>query len=201
MIKKWFLAALIILCNYSILLSQPLAGSYYDFLDATKDLPVGHDKTSLIIYRPQNNGTLNDIRCFIKIEDENNNDVTYDKNFIWASYEWVTSNPDQIFNYKKTYWLSGDVAMHLRLKKGKYKISVYTPVDKQNNWTYPDAETKTFEWKSNIFEYNTENPAKVIFVLPVTNDNGFYKGEWFIDYKAPKYFKNRTIQKMESQSE
>ena len=31
--------------------AQPVPGSYYDFMDAVKDMPAGHDKTSLIIYR------------------------------------------------------------------------------------------------------------------------------------------------------
>ena len=75
------------------------------------------------------------------------------------------------------------MAMHLKLKKGRYKISLYTPTDQQYNFTYPEADTKAFQWESNVFEYNTENPTKVIFVTPTRNDNGFYNGGWIIDYK------------------
>ena len=53
----------------ALLQAQALAGSYYDFLDATKDMPAGHDKTQLIIYRPQNSEIINEIRCFLRIED------------------------------------------------------------------------------------------------------------------------------------
>ncbi len=178
--------------------AQPVPGSYYDFIDATKDMPAGHDKTSLIIYRPDNIGVLNDIRCFLRIEDETGKDITYDSSCITATYEWM-STPDIIRNYKHTYFLSGGMTMHLKLKKGRYKISLYTPIDKQNNFVYPESgeEARTalqsgvveyskpqaFQWESNIFEYNTENPTKVIFVTPTRNDNGFYNGGWIIDYK------------------
>ena len=166
----------------SALFAQPVPGSYYDFVDATKDMPAGHDKTALIIYRPDNIGVLNDIRCFLRIEDEKGKDITYDKKYITATYEWV-SIPDRANNYKKKYYLSGGMAMHLKLKKGRYKISLFTPVDQQNNFIYPQVDTKPFQWESNVFEYNTENPTKVIFVTPTRNDNGFYNGGWVIDYK------------------
>ena len=178
--RKVFFVLLIVIAP---LFAQPVPGSYYDFLDATKDLPAGHDKTSLIIYRPNNIGVLNDIRCFLRLEDEQGNDVTYSA--ATATYEWV-SIPDRINNYKKKYYLSGGMAMHLKLKKGRYKISLYTPVDQQNNFTYAEADVKPFQWESNVFEYNTENPTKVIFVSPTRNDNGFYNGGWVIDYRAGK---------------
>ena len=178
--RKVFFVLLIVIAP---LFAQPVPGSYYDFLDATKDLPAGHDKTSLIIYRPDNIGVLNDIRCFLRLENEQGNDVTYSA--ATATYEWV-SIPDCINNYKKKYYLSGGMAMHLKLKKGRYKISLYTPVDQQNNFTYAEADVKPFQWESNVFEYNTENPTKVIFVSPTRNDNGFYNGGWVIDYRAGK---------------
>ncbi len=183
---------------FSTLVAQPVPGSYYDFIDATKALPAGHDKTSLIIYRPDNVGVLNDIRCFLRIENEAGEDVTCDKKTITATYEWI-SIPNRTNNYKKKYYLSGGMAMHLKLKKGRYKISLYTPVDQQNNFVYPESgeeartalqsgvveysQTHSFQWESNIFEYNTENPTRVIFVTPTRNDNGFYNGGWVIDYK------------------
>ncbi len=179
---KFGMTVSLLFFTFSLLSAQPVPGSYYDFLDATKDLPAGHDKTSLIIYRPDNIGVLNDIRCFLRLQDEAGQDITYDSSRITATYEWM-STPDIIRNYKHTYFLSGGMAMHLKLKKGRYKISLYTPTDQQNNFTYPQADTKAFQWESNIFEYNTENPTKVIFVTPTRNDNGFYNGGWVIDYK------------------
>ena len=83
------------------LFAQPVPGAYYDFLDATKDLPAGHDKTSLIIYRPDNVGVLNDIRCFLRIQNETDKNITYDPSSITAAYEGM-STPDIIRNYKHT---------------------------------------------------------------------------------------------------
>ncbi len=180
---KFGMTVSLLFFTFSLLSAQPVPGSYYDFLDATKDLPAGHDKTSLIIYRPDNIGVLNDIRCFLRLENEQGNDVTYTA--ASATYECV-SIPDRINNYKKKYYLSGGMAMHLKLKKGRYKISLYTPVDQQNNFTYAEADVKPFQWESNVFDYNTENPTKVIFVSPTRNDNGFYNGGWVIDYRAGK---------------
>ncbi len=193
---KFGMTGIVLFFILSPLFAQPVPGSYYDFIDATKDMPAGHDKTSLIIYRPDNVGVLNDIRCFLRLQDEEGNDVTYTA--CTATYEWM-STPDIIRNYKHTYFLSGGMAMHLKLKKGRYKISLYTPTDQQNNFVYPESgeeartalqsgvveysQSQTFQWESNVFEYNTENPAKVIFVTPTRNDNGFYNGGWVIDYK------------------
>ena len=182
---KFGMTVSLLFFTFSLLSAQPVPGSYYDFLDATKDLPAGHDKTSLIIYRPDNIGVLNDIRCFLRLEDESGSDVTYDATTVTATYEWVNI-PDRANNYKKKYYLSGGMAMHLKLKKGRYKISLYTPVDQQNNFTYAEADVKPFQWESIVFEYNTENPTKVIFVSPTRNDNGFYNGGWVIDYRAGK---------------
>lgn len=163
--KRFLIFAFTIIFSLFYVQAQPVPGSYYDFVEATKDMPVTHDKQKLIIYRPENTGTMNDIRCFLKLEDEDGNDVTHQN-----------CRADK-------YYISGGMAIHLELKKGRYKISFYTPKDKQNNFVYPTAGTRPFEWKSNVFEYNTENPAKVIFLYPTMNDNGFYNGGWFIDYK------------------
>lgn len=164
------------------LFSQGIKGvSYYDIINQEKE--PGHDPTKLIIYRPENNGDLNTVRCWVKLEDaETGEDVTY-KNAT-ATYEWV-SIPDVINHYQKTYYLSGGMAMHLQLKPGKYNITVYTPKDKTNLFTCDNKE----DWLSNTFFYNTDNPTKVIFISPTANENGFYNGGWHIDYKAPQFFK------------
>ena len=75
--------------------------------------------------------------------------------------------------------------MHCLLKPGKYNITVCTPKDK----TYPVVTSNKEDWTSNVFYYDTDNPTNVIFVIPTANENGFYNGGWYIDYKAPKYFK------------
>ena len=79
--------------------------------------------------------------------------------------------------------------MHLNLRPGKYRFSVYTPIDKQAWFDCTKNIAGKKVWESNVFEYDTENPAKVIFVTPVMDDNGFFKGEWWIDPKAPRFFK------------
>lgn len=169
---------------------------------ADSDSKIHFNPWELLIYRPENSGTMNNIRCWLKLEDENGNDVTYTK--CKATYYYANnvvkdkkaetmqfgrifhhSAPRQVFNYQKTYYLEGGLVMYLLLKPGKYKISVYTP---ENQQYLSKVENKS-EWKSNVFEYDTENPAKVIFVSPTANENGFYNGGWYIDYKAPEYYR------------
>lgn len=135
---------------------------------------------ALIIYRPINNGDMNDIKCYIKILDENDNDVTYSATKVF--YAWI-DQPHVYYSYKKSYYLLGGIAMHVYFKPGKYKISVYTPKDAQNGFICENQE----EWVSNTFYYNTENKLNVLFVSPTANDNVFYNGGWFLDYKAPKF--------------
>ena len=148
-----------------------------------QDAPLRHNPWELIIYRPENAGSMNDIRCYIKITDaKTGEDVTYTK--IKATYEWV-SIPNVANPYQNIYYLDGGMAMHLNIQSGTYRIQVYTPPEKQYGVPCASADT----WESNIFDYNTENPAKVIFVCPTANENGFYNGGWYIDYKAPKWFK------------
>jgi len=134
----------------------------------------------LIIYRSENYGEMNDIRCWVKLTDEDGNDVTYTK--VSATYEWVTI-PDRINRYKKSFYLMGGMAMHLQLKSGKYKITVYSPLSETECYGYDK------EFLSNEFDYDTNNPIKVIFVSPIANENGFYNGSWYIDYKSPTFYK------------
>lgn len=178
------------------------------FLSATlsaeiqfSDDEVGFNSWELIIYRPVNKGNMNEIRCWLKAEDpETGADVTYSK--IKARYEWVEDSeifhknpldknwffrPGHKFtlhDYRKTYYLSGGMAMHLTLEPGKYRFSVYTPQDQHFGVETGNRGT----WKSNTFDYDTSNPAKVIFVCPTGTDNYFYNGGWWIDYMAPLYY-------------
>ena len=88
---------------------------------------VHHNPWELIIYRPQNNGDLNYVRCWIKLEDAvTGEDVTYTK--VKATYEWA-SIPDVVNYYQKTYYLDGGMAAHLNLQKGKYNITVSIQYD------------------------------------------------------------------------
>ncbi len=139
-----------------------------------------HNPWELIIYRPENSPQINEIRCFLQITDENGNDVLGTK--AKATYEWV-SIPDVVHFYKKRVFLCGGMAVHLRLLPGKYRFSVFTPESELSSFS---GSAKS-EWKSNAFEYDTENPAKVIFIVPESDDNGFYRGSWFIDWKAPAW--------------
>ena len=105
-----------------------------------------HNPWELIIYRPENSPSMNEVRCYLRLLDEQGNDVTFSA--AKATYEWV-SIPNVVNQYQKTRWLSGGVAMHLNLKPGKYKISFYTPADKQ----YPYPSENRNQWESNVFEY------------------------------------------------
>lgn len=135
---------------------------------------------ALIIYRPVNNGDMNDVKCYLRILDEEDNDVTYTAARIF--YAWI-DQPHVYYAYKKNYYLMGGIAMHVYLKPGKYKISVYTPKEAQNGFVCENNET----WESNTFYYNTENKLNVLFLSPTANDNYFYNGGWHLDFKAPKF--------------
>lgn len=135
---------------------------------------------ALILYRPVNNGDMNDIKCFLRVLDENDNDVTYTSTRVY--YAWI-NKPHKYYAYKNKYYLMGGVAMHIHFLPGKYKIQVYTPKEEQNGFICENKDT----WESNTFYYNTENPLNVLFLSPTSNDNLFYNGGWFLDYKAPKF--------------
>lgn len=150
---------------------------------AFSEIPeLKHNSWELVIYRPENSPQINEIRCYLEITGEDGNDVLGTK--AKATYEWA-SVPDVVHFYKKKVYLSGGMAAHLHLAPGKYRFSVFTP---ESEIVLFSGKAKS-EWKSNVFEYDTENPAKVIFVVPESDDNGFYKGSWFIDWKAPKWHK------------
>ncbi|MBQ3671579.1 MAG: hypothetical protein II921_08915 [Treponema sp.] len=151
----------------------------------------------LIVYRPQNSENINEVRCWIQILDENGADVTYTK--ARAAYAWM-DRPNTLYWYEKSFYVSGGMACHLYLdsKNGeKYKIRVYTP--KKHVENFPIPENLQTDWDSNEFEYDSNkvnnsaegnyNPLKVIFVSPTANDNGFYEPKWFIDYKAPEFWR------------
>jgi hypothetical protein len=144
---------------------------------------IKHNPWSLIIYRPENSYHINEIPCYIKFEDAiTKEDVTFSK--IKANYSWA-SNPKDGYNYKKSYYLYGGMIMHCLLKPGQYNITTFTPKDKLFNAEIENKE----DWNSNTFYYNTENPTKVIFISPTVDENGFYNGNWYIDYKAPEFWK------------
>lgn len=143
---------------------------------------IHHNPWELIIYRPENGGSINDVRCFLVIKDKNGKNVT--ESAVKASYEWV-SIPGRKYPYRKKLFLSGGMAMHLNIKPGKYDFSFYTPKESQYPYSFPQKDT----WESNVFSYDTQNPVKVIFVVPTADENGFYNGGWYIDYRCPPWFK------------
>lgn len=145
---------------------------------------------ALEIYRPENKGDLNDVPCLLRITDMEGNDAS---DCITAlSHSWYY---DTHLNFWQTktlchvYWegcFTGGSIVHLGLKEGKYKIFVYTPVEKQADY----ASLTSQSWESNEFVYNTRSKElKVIFVSPVADDSGFFSGSWHIDYRAPKFYK------------
>ena len=139
----------------------------------------------LIVYRPENDHPMNEIRCYIQITDDKGDDVTYSCGN--AFYSWANI-PGRYFAYKKKYFLTGGMAFHINILPGKYKITVFTPKDEH----YQIECENNGQWDSNYFEYDSENPINVIFVSPEVNYNQFYNGKWHINYRAPKFFKFTT---------
>ena len=154
----------------------------FSFLFAAFSQDIKHNPWSLIIYRSENDSRLNTVRSYVRIQDMDGNDVIGTK--AKAFYEW-TCDKGKYYGYKKNPYLIGGMAMHLNLKKGKYRISVFTP---ESELEFFEGEAKG-EWKSEAFIYDTENPLKVIFVYPGANENGFYNGTWYVSYKAPLWHK------------
>ena len=89
LVKKSFLFTVFVFLFLQILPAQPLPGSYYDFIEQTENMEVKPNPATLIIYRPENKGQMNEIRCFLRIQNEEGKDVTYNKDFCTATYEWV----------------------------------------------------------------------------------------------------------------
>lgn len=156
----------------------------------------------LIIYRPQNSSNINLVRCWVKIEDEQGNDVTYTA--ARGAYAYM-DRPKVLNWYQKSFYLEGGMACHLYLNtkhNEKYRISVYTP--KKHVQDFPIAENLKTDWDSDVFEYDSAkiensvdknyNPLRVIFISPTANENWFYTPHWNIDYKAPTYLGGRYPQ-------
>lgn len=140
---------------------------------------VKHSPWSLIIYRPENSYHINEKPCYLSfIDSKTNEEVSFTK--IKANYSWI-DKPKKAYSYKRSYYLYGGMIMHLNLKEGIYKIAIKNP-------EYNNDKTQN-QFISNIFEYNTKNPTKVLFLIPEVNENGFYTEKWIISYKAPKYYK------------
>lgn len=153
----------------------------------------------LIIYRPLNSENINSVRCWVKIEDEKGNDVTYTA--ARAAYAYM-DRPKDLNWYQRTFYIEGGMACHLYLntKNGeKYRISVFTPKNHVEN--FPIPENLRTDWDSDVFEYDSSkvknsvegnyNPLHVIFISPTANENWFYEPHWNISYKAPKFLKER----------
>ena len=150
----------------------------------------------LIVYRPQNTQNINLVRCWIKIQDEDGNDVT--QTVARASYAYM-DRPNVRFWYQKSFYLDGGMACHLYLNRGKYKISVFTPKNQVEG--FPIAKRLQTDWDSTVFEYDSSkiensvdknaNILHVIFVSPCADENWFYVPRWNIDYKAPTFLRDR----------
>ena len=96
---------------------------------------------SLIIYRPENSKNINDLRCYIKIENENGEDISEK---IPAWFEFV-SEKGKFSRFKKKPYLLGGMAAHVFLGTGKFKISVYTTKEDAEGFSLPEKIKK--EWK------------------------------------------------------
>ncbi len=137
---------------------------------------------SLEIYRPENFGDMNEIPCIMHVYDMDGNDAS--DCITGISFSWYY-DIRLLHRYYDGCFTGGSV-IHLSMKEGRYRISFSTPMEMQGE--YADLTGKS--WTSNDFIYNTKSPAlKVIFVSPTGDDNSFYTGGWYVDYRAPKFFK------------
>lgn len=186
--KAFFLCALIFLISSGGVSQSNGARAGESRAGSNMKSDLRHNPWSLIVYRSENDFRLNDIRSYVKITDEEGNDAfEVGENGApkaKAFYEWV-SEPGVYYGYQRKPYLRGGMALHLNLKKGKYKISVYTP---EEDLEYFEGNAKG-AWVSDEFLYDTENPLKVIFVYPDADENGFYSGKWYVSWKAPKWWK------------
>ena len=206
MLKNCYIFSIVLIVFSSLLpaFAEP-ASPEHNFPDGyqrfTDNSPLHHNQWELYIYRPVNSDKMNITRCWLKLEDTEGNDVTYTackatyyfpdqvvkdpkEGLPYFSSIFHHTGPRTVYKYQRTYYLDGGMVMHLTLKPGKYKISFYTPEDQ-----HFFVKTQNKEWTSNIFEYDTQNPTKVIFVSPIANENGFYTGGWHISGYAPEFFK------------
>lgn len=154
----------------------------------------------LVVYRPQNSADINAVRCWIRVEDMDGNDVTY-KN-ARAAFAYM-DRPDELSWYRRSFYLEGGMACHLYLDPGTYRISVYTPKSHVECFSLPerlrtDWDSDSFVYDSGIIENSVDkddaNLLRVIFVSPVADENWFYKPRWHVDYRAPSYLRNRDPQ-------
>ena len=72
------------------------------------------------------------------------------------------------------YVLYGEEELDMELSSGRYKISVCTPVNEQQN--YLDTNT---DWTSNVLDYTVGKDAEVLYIYP-THNGHFYNGGWLI---------------------
>ena len=145
---------------------------------------------ALELYRPENRGDMNDVPCLIKITDMEGNDAW--DSITALSYSWHYDIHTNLWQEKclcHAYWkgcFTGGCVVHLGLKSGKYRISVYTPKESQLDYERLTGE----DWQSNEFVYDTERKElKVIFISPTADDSGVYDGGWHVDHIAPAYYR------------
>ena len=171
---------------------------------STLILATGLWANELIIYRPQNSDNINLVRCFVKIEDEDGNDVTgiQSKN----SFAYMDRPGDlRWYQNQERPYLDGGMACHLFLNTHlgqRYRISVYTP--KRDVEGFDVRESLKTDWDSDVFVYDSSrvensvdgnyNPLRVLFVYPTADENWFYRPHWAIGYRAPTYLGDRYPQ-------
>lgn len=157
--------------------------------------PILHAE-ELIVYRPQNSADINAVRCWVRIEDMDGNDVTHTA--ARAAYAYM-DRPRELSWYRRSFYIEGGMACHLYLNRGRYRISVFTP--KSHVSDFPLPERLRADWDSDVFVYDSDivrnsvgegaNILRVIFVSPTANGDGFYEPHWKVDYRAPVYLRDR----------
>ena len=142
---------------------------------------------ALEIYRPENYGALNEVPCLLRIVDSEGNDAAEQIKDISFSWFYDMQHKHRWIHRYYRGCFTGGTIVHLDMKPGIYRISVYTPAEMQD--IYTSENENGGDWKSNEFVYDTSAPAlKVIFVSPTANDDGFYNGGWQVSHRAPSYY-------------
>jgi len=131
--------------------------------------------STIEIHRAENNGRMNVIPCVIELQKftgTNNEDVK----LLDYSVLGLDGKKEKRLDDKGRIFIIGGDHAFLKVEKGKYRISVYTPTEYQEKYVPNNTDT----WKSNSLDMNiVDNKKFVLSVEPTVND-GEYNGGWTI---------------------
>ena len=152
---------------------------------------------ALEIYRPENYGALNTIPCLLRVTDLDGNDAS--AQIAHLSYNWYYELPlpnwsrqPKTLNRYFNGCFTGGVVLHLLMKPGKYLISVYTPVDKQQDYAIAENHASTAESAGTAAEAST---SATVGNVPTADASGRRAGAAVISDvdTAPREWRSNTF--------